>query len=182
VTRTLYTVAFPGLSAADRRQIDTLRDRHDASNARIIPPHFTLVFACAVKDEQKYRDHVASVAARTPRIPFACREVLLDAADGREVTYVYLVASDGASQIVRLHGALYSGPLAQHLRMGLTYVPHITIGTFNSRTEAGSLCDRLNAEAISVEGVIDALSVGSLQENGFGIHATYPLRPAAIVE
>jgi len=48
VTRTLYTVAFPGLSAADRRQIDTLRDRHDASNARIIPPHFTLVFACAL--------------------------------------------------------------------------------------------------------------------------------------
>jgi 2'-5' RNA ligase len=178
----LYTVAFPALSAANRAVIDAIRAQHDASNARIIRPHFTLVFAATVKDEQKYRDHVATIAARTPRIPFVCREALSDAADGQEVTHVYLVASDGASRIVRLHDALYSGPLSQHLRKELTYIPHITIGTFDSPTEAGSLCDRLNAKALSIEGVIDALSVGSLREDGFRIHATYPLRPAAILE
>jgi 2'-5' RNA ligase len=173
----LYTVAFPALSAANRALIDAIRAQHDASNALIIPPHFTLVFACTVTDEQEYREHVGNIAAGTSCIPFACREALLDAADGREVTHVYLMASDGASRIVRLHDALYSGPLAQHLRKELRYIPHITIGTFDSPTEAGSLCDRLNAKALSIAGVIDALSVGSLQEGGFHVHATYPLRP-----
>jgi 2'-5' RNA ligase len=173
----LYTVAFPALSAAIRALIDAIRAQHDASNALIIPPHFTLVFACTVTDEQDYLDHVDNIAARTTRIPFACRHVMLDAADGREVTYVYLVASDGASRIARLRDALYSGPLASHLRKELVYVPHITIGTFDSPTEAGSLCDRLNAKALSIAGVIDELSVGSLQEGGFHVHATYPLRP-----
>lgn len=178
----LYTVAFPALSAANRALIDAIRAQHDATQARVIPPHFTLVFACTVADEQEYRDHVGGIAARTPRIPFACRHAILDAADGRDVTHVCLVASDGASRIAQLHDELYSGPLARHLRKELAYIPHITIGTFASPMEAGSLCDRLNAKALSIEGVINALSVGSLREGAFRIHATYPLRPDVTVE
>lgn len=101
MTRTLYTVAFPALSAADRRHIDTLRGR--------------------------------------------------------------------------------LGPLGICARSWHTSRTSPS-GSFESPAEAGSLRDRLNAKALSIEGVIDALSVGSLQEDGFRIHATYPLRPAAILE
>jgi 2'-5' RNA ligase len=179
---TLYTVAFPALSAADRAQIDAIRGRHDARNARVIPPHFTLVFACSAVDERDYLDHVRAIAERTPRIPFTCRYAKLGPASEGAAAHVYLVPDEGSSRIALLHDRLYGGPLAPHLRRDLPYVPHITIGSFDARAEAEALCKQLNTQGMMIEGTLDALSAGSLHEDRFRTHAACPLQPGAIVE
>lgn len=177
----LYTVAFPVFSAEQRAQIDELRGLHDARNARMIAPHFTLVFACSALEEHAYLNHVRPIAASTPRIVFACREVEFHAAPEGDGVHVYLVPDSGASSITLLHDALYQGPLAPCLRHDLPYLPHITIGRVASQDQAKGLCDFLNARGLSFEGGINALSIGSLREERFRTHATCALRNDAIV-
>jgi 2'-5' RNA ligase len=178
----LYTVAFPELSAAARAQIDAIRTRHDTRNARIIPPHFTLVFACSALDERDYLDHVRAIAGRTPRVPFICRTARLGPAGDSAAALVFIVPDEGFSRIALLHASLYEGPLAPHLRHDPPYVPHITIGSFDMHAEAEDLCKQSNAQGMMIEGTLDALSVGSLHEDRFRTHATYSLQGGAIVE
>ena len=173
---TLYTVAYPILKASDRESIDAFRKQHDERQNRVIAPHFTLVFACSAVGESEYFYHIQSVAEKTSEIPFRCRYAMLGADDQDETAYVFLVPDEGYSQISRLHDRLYGGPLASHLRLGLPYIPHITIGTLNSRIKAKALCDNLNAQGLEIEGLIRTISVGSVQAGVFKDLATFELQ------
>src|SRR6202008_3532075 len=70
--RKLYTVAFPRLNDADARFIPGIRARHDRQ-ARMLGPHFTLLFGCDAVDEATYIEHVRAVAASTAAVRFECR-------------------------------------------------------------------------------------------------------------
>lgn len=98
-----------------------------------IETHLTLVFATAWLAEQEFAAHIASVAARTPRIEFACKYAMLGADDEDDRAYVFLVPDEGYAAISILHDRLYTGPLAEHLRLDIPYVPHITVATLRDR-------------------------------------------------
>jgi len=90
--------------------------------------------------------------------------------------YVFLVPDDGYAAISKLHDRLYTGPLAPSLRLDFPYVPHITIGAKQSRVEAKKLCEILNEQHLEISGVINTITVGSLQDGGFANVARYQLR------
>lgn len=164
---TLYTVAYPDCADQDLRTIDAWRAAHDPTGHALVRPHFTLVFACSAVDPAAYLAHVAAVAARTAPIPFHCRYAMLGADVHSPRAHAYLVPDEGYAALSLLHDALYSGPLAEHLRMDLDYTPHITVGTFASAPLARQWCAERNRVGVSVPGRVGALWVGEVVQERF---------------
>ena len=162
---TLYTLAYPTLSDADRAWIDQQRAAHDQRFVNVVAPHFTMVFRCEAILEDAYCAWVSTVVSAQSAIPFTCRYAMLGADDADDTAYAFLVPDEGYSGISRLHDALYRGPLQPYLKLGIPYVPHITVGTFTDRVTAKDVCDAQNASNRIIRGSIDALTVGVL-ENG----------------
>lgn len=162
----LAVVAPLVLRPADAGWIESLRQRHLAPPDTGVPPHITLVFpfdpqpgpATAPESvEQSIRTHVAAIAADTPAFDLVFRAVigLVDPLTGD--TLPSLLPDEGASRVLRLRDRLYSGPLADHLRLDVTAVPHVTLARMANAARAKALVDDLNAEEREVAARIEAV-------------------------
>jgi 2'-5' RNA ligase len=170
----LFTVSYPVVSPESSALISRFRERHDARQHQVVDAHFTLVFGCDAVPLPEYTAHVAEVAAASRAITFSCRYAMLGADDESETAYVYLVPDEGYAEVSLLHDRLYTGPLRTHLRLGLPYIPHITIGTLDNRGHAKALCDELNQRSVCIEGCLQSLSVGTVEGSRFhnlSVHA-----------
>lgn len=159
----LYTVAYLDVRSADRAFLDAFREKHDPQ-AAVVAPHFTLVFGCRAVAEAAYNAHIASVAQASAPIKFHCRYAMLGADGADDTAHVFLVPDEGNSDIARLHDRLYTGPLAEHLRLEIPFVPHITVASTKDRRMAKSLCDALNGAGVDVGGTLRSLTVGALKD------------------
>lgn len=172
---TLYTVAYPECAAQDLQAMDTWRAANDPTGHALIRPHFTLLFACDAVDEPTYLAHVAAVAARTAAIGFHCRYAMLGADAHSPRAQAYLVPDEGRAALSLLHDVLYTGPLADQLRLDLPYTPHITVGTFDSAQLARRWCGDRNEAGVSVAGRVAALWVGQVVQGRFEHLARFDL-------
>ena len=161
----LFTLAFPSLSASDTAFVEGFRAEHQAAQSKVVAAHFTMVFGCEAVPQAEYVRHVQTVAQTAKSISFACRYAMLGADDEDDSAYVFLVPNDGFAELSMLHDRLYTGVLSAHLRLDLSFIPHITIGRLAERRAAKSLCDALNARGVNIEGSVGALTVGT-RENG----------------
>jgi len=129
-----YVVALPAFSDHDREIIDAIRNRFDRL-AGAIPPHVTLVFATERLDASGLAAHASTSMATAP---FTCvlRRTHVEHDPFNDEHCVFLVVDEGARQIVELHDALYSGPLAPELRTDLPYLPHVTIARCPTSADA----------------------------------------------
>ena len=150
MAKTLFTLAYPFLSATDRAVVDAIRAKHDRAKAAMVRPHFTLVFGCAERDEDEYLNHVGAIAATTTRIQFHCRYAMLGAG--------------GADDAV-----------ADHAAHDIQYVAHITLATCADSKRAKRLCDEINAQAVSIAGKIEALTVSAVDGREFSDLRSFPL-------
>lgn len=164
---TLYTVAYPECDAQDLMAVDTWRAAQDPAGHALVRAHFTLAFACSALDEHTYLAHVAAVAARTAPIAFHCRYAMLGADAHSPRAHAYLVPDEGHAALSLLHDALYTGPLADQLRLDLPFTPHITVGTFESAPLARQWCTERNRAGISLPGHVAALWVGQVKDGRF---------------
>jgi 2'-5' RNA ligase len=171
--RKLYTVAFPTLDEADARFVDGIRANHDRQ-ARMLGPHFTLLFGCDAVDEPIYLEHVRAIAAATPAFRFDSRDA--EPASDAERGYAYLVPTRGRAEVLQLHDRLYTGPMAPHLRKDVPFVAHVTVGHCATFDAAQRLCDELNADGFEIAGAIDALVVGSVESGSWVELARFALR------
>ena len=163
----LFTVSYPEISAESAALINAFRQSHDTRHRDIVEAHFTMVFGCAAIGLNEYTSHVAYVAASSKSITFSCKYAMLGADDEDDTAYVFLVPDQGYAEVSLLHDRLYTGPLQAYLRLDLPYIPHITIGTLSSRTEAKALCDELNRQGLCIEGRLKALAVGAIEGGKF---------------
>lgn len=173
---TLYTIAYPDCADADLRTIDAWRAAHDPAGHALVRPHFTLVFACNAVDECTYLAHVAAVAARSAAISFHCRYAMLGADAHSPRAHAYLVPDEGHGALSLLHDALYSGPLADQLRLDIPYTPHITVGSFESAAVARHWCAERNRAGVSVPGRVASLWVGEVVQGRFEHRGQFALR------
>jgi len=165
MTRRLFTLAYPLLSAADRALIGAFRAEYDQFQMHVVEPHFTFVFGTTGVREDVYFKHVRRIAAASAAVTFHCRYAMLGADDSDVTAYVFLVPDEGNSALSLLHDQLYTGPLVSYLRLDLPYVPHITIGTLSDREKAKCLCDELNARGLSIAGKVESLTVAAMVDN-----------------
>ncbi len=126
----------------------------------------TLLFGYDGIAEVDYLDHVGGIARDAETIRFHCRYATLGSDRESETAYVYLVPDEGFGAISLLHDRLHGGPTASGLRLDLEFTPHIEIGRLADRKTAKRLCDRLNAEGVSIAGSLDALTVVAVQQDG----------------
>lgn len=162
--RTLYTLAYPELTAEASAFVDRLRAAHDPQHG-IVAAHFTLLFACSAVDEVPYTEHVQEVARSAAPIAFDCRRSM-SGTDGT-ATRVYLVPDQGFDAIAQLHDALYGGIMAAQRRHDIAYLPHITVAAKPRRGDAEALCERLNRGGLQIAGQLRRLTVGTLQDGMF---------------
>jgi 2'-5' RNA ligase len=158
----LFTLAYPSISEQDAARLDALRQAHDPRRD-VVAAHFTMVFGCSTVEEEAYLAHVTAVSQAAGPVKFSCRYAMLGADDEAERGYVFLVPDEGYSGLSRLHDELYRGVLAERLRLDIPFVPHITLGASADRAAAKRLCDELNATGLAIHGVVDALTVTTLQ-------------------
>jgi 2'-5' RNA ligase len=79
--------------------------------------------------------------------------------DSSPNVYVLLVPDEGFSGIVKLHDRLYTGLLADRLRLDIPFIPHVTIGYSTDIHLCKSAVDDLNGQDFEIEGVIDQLEL-----------------------
>jgi 2'-5' RNA ligase len=170
-------LAFPDIDAPTLATWRSFRAANSPAAKVAVDLHFTLAFACSAVPEADYLAHVSAVAKACAVVPFCLKYAMLGADDEDERAYVFLVPDEGFAGISRLHDRLYTGPLQNHLRLDLPYVPHITVGVTTDRARAKALCDALNAQGVLVHGTIRALTVGAVVAGAFQTRAVLPLVP-----
>ena len=153
-----FVIAVPDLGAETVRQIEAVRARHDPMHG-VVPPHVTLVFGTERLTMRALVEHVEATA--TLARPFGCAfpEVRVVADLLSPDCYVFLVADQGREECVRLHDALYRGPLEADRRADVPFVPHMTLGRAASRDEAERIAGDVRAGGIEAAGLIDRLLV-----------------------
>lgn len=159
----LFTIAFPELSETGAEWIE----RNRQQEKRNIAPHFTIAFGVGIIPKHEYLSHVSNVAKATPAIEFHCRRVTVGTDHRDNTGYSFLVPDKGNSEMYRLHDRLYSGPLLNSLNLEVPFLPHLTLGHFETLAIAKEFCDALNTQGISVSGRIGGLSV--VVQTGRGI-------------
>jgi len=169
----LYTVAFPKLSATDQDWISKIRKKFDPNFTKI-GPHFTLLFGCAEVSFDDYCNHVARIAEKTGAFQFHCNQVSAEADYFSSDGYLFLTPEKGRRNIQALHDHLYSGIMSPYLKLDIPFIPHITVGRRSSVEDAGKVCERINKDPISISGTVEALTVVEEDQGSIIVKKTIP--------
>lgn len=154
----LLVVAYPELAPSDQAWIQRIRERYDP-HFGLIAPHVTLVFPNDRIDVTLLREHVRQLCQQFRAFRFVARTSMIVKDHFSPQTHLFLVPDEGFSQVVRLHDALYRGPLAADLILEVPFIPHITIGAFESITEAKAQADALNRTPFALVCSITTISL-----------------------
>jgi len=187
----LYVVAHPILSAEDDATLRSLRAQYHPSEAGMIGPHFTLVFARPLDSFDLFVAHVEAVARESQPIDLVLRRTSLHVDPG--VAYAFVEPQEGRQEIMDLHLALNADLLSIDENARLVsikadaskpdaakiaaYTPHITIGRSASAPEMRAVLQNLRRQEIAMKARIDTLTLidvglGRIRELGeFGLSA-----------
>jgi 2'-5' RNA ligase len=153
-------LAYPTFAATELAWIEAIRTHHDPQ-ATLVAPHVTLVFPLAedAMTLEQLVAHLYEVAAKMPAPALALRCALVMPETGRAGGHLFLVPDEGMSQLVKLHDALYRGPLAPHLRLDIPFVPHITVGAGHDLAALHQVAQELNATEFALHAKIEQLTL-----------------------
>jgi 2'-5' RNA ligase len=154
----LLVLAYPKISNDDLAWIQSIRDKHDELYAKVVEPHFTLVFPVTM-DSAKLITHVKQVVTRCCEFPFTLRCAVIEKDSFNEYTHVFLVPDEGYSDLIKLHDKLYSDILQGELRLDISFIPHIGIGNSVSAQTCKKLADQINLKDFAIKGIIEKVDV-----------------------
>lgn len=155
----LGVLAYPGLKDKDFQLIQDFRKNHDELYYAVAEPHFAFVFPLNGIGEKRFIDEIILQSAGKKHIDFdiKCATINMDAF--LDYYHLLLVPDIGYSDIVKLHDQLYSGSLAQKLRLDIDFIPHMGIGNSRDGHLVKKLVDAWNAFNFSIKGRIENLTI-----------------------
>jgi 2'-5' RNA ligase len=159
MAKSLLVINYPTISAEDFDWIQQIREQHDPLYWSVVAPHFTVVFPVFNLEEKAFIHHVAQVAKEIEAFDFVLRCAVLGDDAFSDFTHVFLVPDEGYSKIVKLHDRLYTGILANELRLDIPFVPHIGIANSLNAQACKDLVDDLNARAFEIKGRVEKLDI-----------------------
>lgn len=113
----------------DTSRINQLRKRYDPQ-VFLIGPHITVMFPLTESvGEQDLASHIDGVLRSWRPFPIRLKGLLHSSDD-----YLFLLLADGSTNVIRLHGELYTGMLARYHRDDRPFVPHVTLGVVSADT------------------------------------------------
>lgn len=139
----LAVVYFPRVSI---EEINVFRQKYDPG-WNIINPHITLVFPISDISENQLFEHIEIITKEIKCFPIVLSE-LIKSFDN----YLFLQVKEGNEKIADVHKKLYSGMLTPHLQTDIPFIPHITLGYFNTADNIFNkkLYEKAYEEAISM--------------------------------
>lgn len=155
----LLAVAFPHIEKKDFDWIQSIRESQDERYFRIINPHFTIVFPTEIIDEKTFVKHVKTVAKKFKEYYFVlrCAQIVKDSFS--DYTDLFLVPEEGYRIFVKLHDAMYTGPLSKELRLDIPFIPHIGIAGNKDPFRCKIIADQINKDNIEIVGSVGELSI-----------------------
>ena len=155
----LCAVNYPTISSEDYEWIQNIRREHDLLFFDVVGPHFTLVFPTDKIETSELIAHVSGIAAQIDPFEAVLRCATLGAPSFMDHAHAFLIPDEGFSDVVRLHDALYTGPLRSELRLDLPFVPHIGVASTPQIDECKAIVDRLNQERFEIRARVEKLDV-----------------------
>ena len=155
----LAVVSYPTISDNDFCWLQSIRQKHDHLFFQVVAPHLTIVFPTDALAQSTFIEHVAGKMSLFHSFEVVFRCAILGDPDFMEHAHAFLIPDEGFSQVVRLHDALYTGPLAGELRLDLPFIPHVGIASTRTREECKAIVDHLNEGKFEVRGHVDAIDV-----------------------
>jgi 2'-5' RNA ligase len=171
-------VAYPMLSADDRRRIEESRAQYDPQAGRI-GAHITLVFPTDVAEAALVSPVRDSLRDQGPiRITLPRAATAPDSVEGGHVAFP--VVEQGSRGLLAVHRRLYRGVLAGRARPDIPYAPHITVGAHQMPAECEKIATLLNDQGRQVIiGWITSVDVVRVDESSVRTVAEIPLRARA---
>jgi 2'-5' RNA ligase len=160
-------------AAPELAWIEDLRRIHDPHHG-VVAAHVTLVFAFTSPAPEEVIRHAREVGGRFAPFDFVLKSTQAVRDATGEGSHVFLVPGPGAAEIVALHDALYGGPLAKQLRPDIPFVPHVTVGHFQSHQDAAAVALELSG-AVDVRVSLDRLDVVAFDGGPITVLETVPL-------
>lgn len=171
--RKLAVVAYPTLSADDRRWIEGIRARHDPQASRIAA-HVTLVFPTEVAEDALLAQVETALRLFEP-IPVVLGRAAAHPDPIGGGSRVFLLADEGDAQLRAVHDAMYAGVLAAHRRRDVPFVPHVTVAARARLDACERLARRLGEERRIVRCAIDDVDVIEVGASSVRTVARVPL-------
>jgi 2'-5' RNA ligase len=140
----------------DRTWIERVRRVHDPQHM-FVEPHFTLVFPFAGVPVEQIAPHVSSIVTATPSINFVLKQAVAVRDSFSARSHLFLLPEEGNEALHCVHKRLYTGVLATKLRADIPFVPHVTVGAFESHQEAERTARSL--DPINIEGKLDRVEL-----------------------
>jgi 2'-5' RNA ligase len=148
----LYVVALPLLAEADDSALRRLRAQYHPGEAELIGPHFTLVFGA--DDAEAPRLAAALDALETRPFWFMLdRLARHDSPPPRRAAYLFALPDDGDAELRDLHDRL--NPAMDPV----PFEPHLTLGLFDSATEAERVARIVQRQHLPMRGRIEELAL-----------------------
>lgn len=160
----LLALAYPRISDNDYQWIQEFREENDELYHGRIEPHFTLVFPVFNQRPETFIEEIKTRSSNHWRIEFAIRCAVMEKDAFTPYWHVLMVPDEGYSHIVKLHDDLYSGKLAEELRMDLPFIPHIGIGNSIEQWTCKELVDQINHLDLEIKGTINEINVVEYHE------------------
>jgi 2'-5' RNA ligase len=171
----LAVISYPKLSQTDVGWLAKIRTIYPKLHYPKFAPHFTFVFPSERISADILIGHVQAQTATQPRIRFTIRCALPMPDALSDNTHLFLVPDEGFSAILRLHDRLYTGLLADDLRLDIPYIPHITLGYTPDPAFCKQVADDLNRQPFTISGAIEQLSIVRVEGETATTIASIPL-------
>lgn len=155
----LAVLNYPTLSDNDFDWIQSIRRKHDRLYYDVVNPHVSLVFPIDGIERSTLIGHVHKQARSTAPFEAVFRCAILGDPDFEDHAHAFLVPDEGFSNIVRLHDQLYTGPLADFLRLDMPFLPHVGIANTPQPEACKKIVDELNAEDFEIRARVEGLDM-----------------------
>ena len=161
----LLVLAYPHIEEKDFMWIQKIRAKHDEKYFNIVDPHFTMVFPLFGIDEKLLINHVKTIANKFKEYYFVlrCAQVVKDSFS--DYYDVFLIPEEGYRIFVKLHDALYTGPIENDLRLDIPFIPHIGIANSKDPLNCKRIADQINKDNPEIVGAISKLDVVSYEND-----------------
>jgi 2'-5' RNA ligase len=157
----LYVVGWPLMSEADDTALRRLRAQYHPKEAKLIGPHFTLVFGASDEREGALRAMLESVSRRP--FWFMVDRIV------RHDLYLYAEPSDGAAELTALYETFNPDGGS------VPFEPHITLGLFASSLEAEQVARIVARQHLPIRGRVEELTLVKRNDDRLETIATVTL-------
>jgi 2'-5' RNA ligase len=161
----LLVVAYPSIDKKEFQWIQSIRKEHDVRYYKVIEPHFTIVFPVEEISVDMFTSHVQKILDKIGTFFFVlrCAQIVKDSFSN--FYDLFLIPEEGYRLFVKLHDALYTGPLEKELRLDIPFIPHLGIANSIDPQKCKTLADKINSKNLEIVGAINKLDLVSFEND-----------------